>query len=188
MTSTVLRTLAVGQREWIPSCLASLQISLETDENGGTSSGYFLTGLLSFTIQLRSGWTKQQLYLERIWGSGPESQRDGQSVVHESGTKNKRNKQLNEKKKGKWENKKRSHVCREPKRHTTSQTHKHFETFHRQPSEWARWTTMASTATAAQCKVLWLHCVERSEPVRLGCVLERSEGSWAIAKFSSRAL
>ena len=47
MTSTVLRTLAVGQREWIRSCLASIQISLETDENGGTSSGYFVTGLVS---------------------------------------------------------------------------------------------------------------------------------------------
>ena len=56
MISTVLRTLAVGQREWIPSCLASLQISLETDENGGTSSGYFVTGLVSSMIQLRSGW------------------------------------------------------------------------------------------------------------------------------------
>ena len=43
LISTVLRTLAVGRREWIPSCLASLQISLETDENGGTSSGYFVT-------------------------------------------------------------------------------------------------------------------------------------------------
>ena len=41
--------LAVGRREWIPSCLASLQISLETDENGGTSSGYFVTGLVSST-------------------------------------------------------------------------------------------------------------------------------------------
>ena len=45
----VLRTLAVGQREWIRSCLASLQISLETDENGGTSIGYFVTGLVSST-------------------------------------------------------------------------------------------------------------------------------------------
>ena len=32
MTSTVLRTLAVGRRGGIRSCLASLQISLETDE------------------------------------------------------------------------------------------------------------------------------------------------------------
>ena len=32
MISTVLRTLAGGRREWIPSCLASLQISLETRE------------------------------------------------------------------------------------------------------------------------------------------------------------
>ena len=50
VTSTVLRTLAVGRREWIPSCLASLRISLETDENGGTSSGYFGTGLVSSTM------------------------------------------------------------------------------------------------------------------------------------------
>ena len=49
VTSTVLRTLAVGRREWIPSCLANLQISRETDENGGTSSGYFVTGLVSST-------------------------------------------------------------------------------------------------------------------------------------------
>ena len=69
MTSTVreLRTLAVGRREWIPSCSANLQISLETDGNGGTSSGYFVTVLVSSTTQLRNGW------------------RDGQSVVHESG-------------------------------------------------------------------------------------------------------
>ena len=66
MISTVLRTLAVGQREWIPSCLASLQISLETDENGGTSSGYFVTGLVSSMIQLRSGWTKQRMHLENL--------------------------------------------------------------------------------------------------------------------------
>ena len=55
MISTVLRTLAVGRREWIPSCLASLQISLETDENDGTSTGYFVTGLVSSMTQLRSG-------------------------------------------------------------------------------------------------------------------------------------
>ena len=66
MISTVLRTLAVGQREWIPSCLASLQISLETDENGGTSSEYFVTGLVSSMIQLRSGWTKQRMRLENL--------------------------------------------------------------------------------------------------------------------------
>ena len=77
-------TLAVGRREWIPSCLTSLQISLETDENGGTSSGYFVTGLVSSMIQLRSGWTRQQMRLESL-GSGHGSQRDGQSVVHESG-------------------------------------------------------------------------------------------------------
>ena len=66
MISTVLRTLAVGRRGWIPSCLASLQISLETDENGGTSSGYFVTGLVSSMIQLRSGWTRQQMHLESL--------------------------------------------------------------------------------------------------------------------------
>ena len=37
-----------------PSCLANLQISLETDGNGGTSSGYFVTGLVSSTTQLRN--------------------------------------------------------------------------------------------------------------------------------------
>ena len=31
MISTVLRKLAVGRREWIPSCLANLQISRETE-------------------------------------------------------------------------------------------------------------------------------------------------------------
>ena len=66
MILTVLRTLAVGQREWIRSCLAILQISLETDENGGTSSGYFVTGLVSSMIQLRSGWTKQRMHLENL--------------------------------------------------------------------------------------------------------------------------
>ena len=84
MTSTVLRTLAVGQREWIRSCLASLQISMETDENGDTSSGYFVTGLVSSTTQLRNGWTKQRIHCG-VGRSGPGSQRDGQSVAHESG-------------------------------------------------------------------------------------------------------
>ena len=83
VTSTVLGTFAIGRREWIPSCLASFQISLETDENGGTSSGYFVIGLVSSTIQLRS-WTRQQVHIWRAWGTGPGSQRDGQSVVHES--------------------------------------------------------------------------------------------------------
>ena len=46
---------------------------------------------------------------------------------------------------------------------------------------------MASTATAALCRVLWTRCVERSELVRLGCVLEKCEASWAVAQFSSRA-
>ena len=50
------------------------------EENGGTSSGYFVTGLVSSMIQLRSGWTKQRMHLENL-GSGPGSQRDGQSVV-----------------------------------------------------------------------------------------------------------
>ena len=53
-----MRPLAVGRREWIPSCLANLQISLETDGNGRTSSGYIVTGLASSTTQLRSGWTR----------------------------------------------------------------------------------------------------------------------------------
>ena len=47
---------------------------------------------------------------------------------------------------------------------------------------------MTSKATAAQRRVLWMRCVERSEPVRLACVLEQSEASWAIAQFSRRAL
>ena len=66
MMSTVLRTLAVARREWIPSCLASLQISLETDGNGGTSSGYFVTGLASSTTQLRNGWIRQRVHLESL--------------------------------------------------------------------------------------------------------------------------
>ena len=40
MISTVLRTLAVGRRKWIPSCLANVLMSQETDGNGGTSSGF----------------------------------------------------------------------------------------------------------------------------------------------------
>ena len=31
---------------------------------------------------------------------------------------------------------------------------------------------MTSTTTAAQCRVLWMRCVERSEPVKLGCAGE----------------
>ena len=85
MISTVLRTLAVGQREWIPSCLASLQISPETDENGGTSSGYFVTGLVSSMIQLRNGWTKQRIHLWNLGKRSRIAERDGQIVVHESG-------------------------------------------------------------------------------------------------------
>ena len=47
---------------------------------------------------------------------------------------------------------------------------------------------MASTATAARRRVLWMRCVEGTELVKLGGVLEKSEASWAIAQFSSRAL
>ena len=42
---------------------------------------------------------------------------------------------------------------------------------------------MASTATGAQCSVLWTRCVVRSDPVRLGCVLEKSQASRAIAQW-----
>ena len=41
--------------------------SLETDENGGTSSGYFVTGLVSSMIQLKNGWTKQRIHLWSLW-------------------------------------------------------------------------------------------------------------------------
>ena len=47
---------------------------------------------------------------------------------------------------------------------------------------------MASTATAARRRVLWMRCMEGTELVKLGGVLEKSEASWAIAQFSSRAL
>ena len=47
------------------------------------------------------------------------------------------------------------------------------------------WTT--SLATKLQCRVLRMRCLERSELVKLGCVLEESETNWAIAQFSSRA-
>ena len=40
--------------------------SLETDGNGGTSSGYFVKGLVSSTIQLRRGSTRQQVHLESL--------------------------------------------------------------------------------------------------------------------------
>ena len=36
--------------------------------------------------------------------------------------------------------------------------------------------------------VPWMRCAERSQPVKLRCVLEKSEASQAIAQFSSRAL
>ena len=55
-----------SEREWIPSCLKSLQISLETDENDDTSSGDFVSDLISFTIQLRSDWIRQQVHLESL--------------------------------------------------------------------------------------------------------------------------
>ena len=38
----------------------------ETVGNGGTSSGYFVTGLVSST-QLRNGWITQQVHLESLW-------------------------------------------------------------------------------------------------------------------------
>ena len=74
MTSTVreLRPLAVGQREWIPSCSANLQISLETDGNGGTSSGYLVTGLVSSTTQLRNGWIRQRVRTGELSEAVPE--------------------------------------------------------------------------------------------------------------------
>ena len=74
MTSTVreLRTLAVGRREWIPSCSANLQISLETDGNGDTSSGYFVTGLVSSTTQLRNGWIRQRVQSGKLGEAVPE--------------------------------------------------------------------------------------------------------------------
>ena len=53
-----------------PKLLANLQISLETDENGDTSSGYFVAGLVSSTTQLRNGWTKQRIHL---WNLGKRS-------------------------------------------------------------------------------------------------------------------
>ena len=84
MISTVLRTLAVGRREWIPSCLASLQISLETDENGGTSHGYFVTGL-GFLYDTAEEWLDQAASAPEELGEAVQDRRDGQSVVHESG-------------------------------------------------------------------------------------------------------
>ena len=41
---------------------------------------------------------------------------------------------------------------------------------------------MTNTATALQRRALWIRCSERSEPVKLGCVLEKSEASWAMAQ------
>ena len=58
MIPTVQPTLAVGRREWIPNCLANHQISLETDENGGTSSGYFVTGF-GFLYDTAEEWLDQ---------------------------------------------------------------------------------------------------------------------------------
>ena len=56
--STVLRTLAVGRRVDPKLYLVSLQTSMETDENGGTSSGCFVTGFVFSTTQLRK-WLDQ---------------------------------------------------------------------------------------------------------------------------------
>ena len=36
-------------------------------------------------IQLRSGWTKQRMHLENLEKRSRIAERDGQSVVHESG-------------------------------------------------------------------------------------------------------
>ena len=46
-----------------PKLFGKPQISRETDENGDTSSGYFVTGLVSSTTQMRNGWTKQRIHL-----------------------------------------------------------------------------------------------------------------------------
>ena len=45
---------------------------------------------------------------------------------------------------------------------------------------------LMSKATVVQCRVLWMRFLELSEPVKLGCVLEKSE-AMAITQFSSRA-
>ena len=58
VTSTVLRTLAVGQRVWKLSCLVNFQISRETDENGSTSCGYFVTGF-GFLYDTAEEWLDQ---------------------------------------------------------------------------------------------------------------------------------
>ena len=55
-------------------------------------------------------------------------------------------------------------------------------------SVWARdrrSTTAVLEKLGNHC--MWMRCVERPELLRLGCVLEKSEASWAIARFSSRA-
>ena len=46
---------------------------------------------------------------------------------------------------------------------------------------------MTSTANALQCSVLWKRCLDDQSRCGLDFVLEKSEGSWAIAQFSSRA-
>ena len=85
MISTVLRTLAVGRREWIPSCLASLHISLETDENGGTSSGYFVTGLVSSTIRYSRGVVGPGSKCTwRAWRSGSPDRRETDKALYMS--------------------------------------------------------------------------------------------------------
>ena len=55
LVTSIVRGLVVDRREWIPSCLANLQISLETDVNGDTSIGCFATGVVSSTTQ-QKGW------------------------------------------------------------------------------------------------------------------------------------
>ena len=53
--------------------------------DSGTSSGYFVTGVVSSTIQLRSGWTTQRMHLENLGKRSRIPERRTQSVVHESG-------------------------------------------------------------------------------------------------------
>ena len=42
---------------------------------------------------------------------------------------------------------------------------------------------MTNMATGLQCGVSRMRCLERSEPVKLGCVLEMSEASWATVRL-----
>ena len=84
VTSTILRTLAVGQRKWIPSCLVNFQISRETDGIGDTSIRCFVTGLSSSTTKAEEWLDQAANSLVELW-KRPGSQRDGQSVVLEFG-------------------------------------------------------------------------------------------------------